>query len=78
MKSFLYICNYTLGCDFIFQCILHQYTYSLNSCSPETLLKVGAAYPDMAVQEKVFDHFLQLLRKDQVSDALKVVSHPIT
>jgi hypothetical protein len=30
------------------------------------LLKVGAAYPEMAVQGKAVDMFVELLRKDQV------------
>lgn len=42
--------------------------HALNSCSAATLLKVGAAYPDMAVQEKAIDHFLEMLRKDQVCE----------
>jgi hypothetical protein len=49
-----------------FQAILHQFLYGLNSCSPDTLLKAGAAYPEMAVQEKAVDMFVELLRKDQV------------
>lgn len=49
-----------------FQATLHQFLYGLNSCSPDTLLKVGAAYPEMAVQEKAVDMFVELLRKDQV------------
>lgn len=50
------------------QCILHQYAHALNLCSAPTLLKVAAAYPDMAVQEKAIDHFLELLRKDQLDE----------
>ncbi|XP_034231656.1 dynactin subunit 1 isoform X2 [Thrips palmi] len=50
------------------QCILHQFAHALNSCSAPTLLKVAAAYPDMAVQEKAIDHFLELLRKDQLDE----------
>jgi dynactin 1 len=49
-----------------FQTILHQFLHGLNSCSPDTLLKVGSAYPEMAVQEKAVDMFVELLRKDQV------------
>ncbi|KAE8745790.1 hypothetical protein FOCC_FOCC007506 [Frankliniella occidentalis] len=50
------------------QCVLHQFAHALNSCSAPTLLKVAAAYPDMAVQEKAIDHFLELLRKDQLDE----------
>ncbi|XP_069679025.1 dynactin subunit 1 isoform X4 [Periplaneta americana] len=50
------------------QMILHQFLYALNACSPDTLLKVGAAYPDMAVQEKAVDMFVELLRKDQLDE----------
>lgn len=41
--------------------------HSLNSCSPETFLKVGGAFIEMAAQEKSIDGFVDLLRKDQVS-----------
>lgn len=41
--------------------------YGLNTCSPETLLKVGAAYPEMSMQEKALDSYIELLKLDQVS-----------
>jgi len=50
------------------QTILHQFLHGLNTCSPDTLLKVGAAYPEMAVQEKAVDMFVELLRKDQLDE----------
>ncbi|XP_049862850.1 dynactin subunit 1 isoform X4 [Schistocerca gregaria] len=50
------------------QMILHQFTYSLNACSPETFLKVGTAYPEMAAQEKAVDAFVDLLRRDQLDE----------
>lgn len=53
-------------CNALLQMILDQFLYSLNSCSPATLLKVGGAYPEMAAQEKAVDMFVELLKKDQV------------
>ncbi|XP_021939301.1 LOW QUALITY PROTEIN: dynactin subunit 1-like [Zootermopsis nevadensis] len=57
-------------CHYVYslQATLHQFLYGLNSCSPDTLLKVGAAYPEMAVQEKAVDMFVELLRKDQLDE----------
>ena len=49
-----------------FQTILHMFLHGLNTCSPDTLLKAGAAYLELAVQEKGVDMFVELLRKDQV------------
>ncbi|PSN47807.1 Dynactin subunit 1 [Blattella germanica] len=45
-----------------------QFLFGLNTCSPDALLKVGSAYPDMAVQEKAVDMFVELLRKDQLDE----------
>ncbi|CAG9772136.1 unnamed protein product [Ceutorhynchus assimilis] len=53
---------------FALQSILHQYYYSLNTCKPEALLKVGAAFPEMAAQEKVIDGFVDLVKRDQLDE----------
>nr|CAD7426657.1 unnamed protein product [Timema monikensis] len=50
------------------QATLHQFLFGLNSCSPEGLLKVGANFPEMAIQEKAVDVFVELLRKDQLDE----------
>lgn len=50
------------------QSILHQYQHSLNACKPETLLKVGMAYPEMIAQEKVVDSFMELVKRDQLDE----------
>lgn len=54
------------------QVILHQYMHSLNSCSPETFLKVGGAFIEMAAQEKSIDGFVDLLRKDQLDENVRL------
>lgn len=51
---------------FVFQAILRQFHDGLNSCSPETLLKVGNSYPDMMQQEKALDGYIELHKRDQV------------
>lgn len=48
--------------------MLHQYYYSLNTCKPEALLKVGATYPEMAGQEKNVDAFVELVKRDQLDE----------
>ncbi|KAJ8938699.1 hypothetical protein NQ318_007987 [Aromia moschata] len=53
---------------FALQAILHQYYYTLNTCKPETLLKVGAAYLEMAAQEKIVDGFVELVKRDQLDE----------
>lgn len=50
------------------QAILRQFMYGLNTCSPETLLKVGAAHPEMAQQEKALDSYIELLKLDQLDE----------
>lgn len=50
----------------VFQAILRQFHDGLNSCSPETLLKVGNSYPDMMQQEKALDGYIELHKRDQV------------
>ncbi|XP_067011702.2 dynactin subunit 1 isoform X2 [Anabrus simplex] len=61
-KSRLSFIIYTL------QMVLHQFLHALSSCSPEALLKVGGAYPEMAAQEKAVDMFVELLRRDQLDE----------
>lgn len=41
---------------------------ALNTCSVELLLKVGTLLPELAVHEKSVDHFIELLRKDQLDE----------
>ncbi|KAJ8920221.1 hypothetical protein NQ315_011882 [Exocentrus adspersus] len=53
---------------FALQTILHQYYYALNTCKPDALLKVGAAYPEMAAQEKIIDGFVELVKRDQLDE----------
>lgn len=53
----------------------------LNTCKPETLLKVGAAYLEMSAQEKIIDGFIELVKRDQLDENIptealeKVVSY---
>ncbi|KAK0074734.1 hypothetical protein PV325_007895, partial [Microctonus aethiopoides] len=50
------------------QTALGCFESSLNVCSPEMLLKVGGAYPEMAAQEKTLDSLIQLAKKDQLDE----------
>lgn len=47
---------------------MNQYSYALSTCKPETLLKVGATYPEMLAQEKVIDGFIELVKRDQLDE----------
>lgn len=58
------LCHYI----YAFETVLHQYSYSLNTCTPEMLLKVGATYPEIAAQEKIIDGFVELLKRDQLDE----------
>ncbi|KAK9712383.1 Dynein associated protein [Popillia japonica] len=50
------------------QTILHQFSHSLNTCKQESLLKVGATFPEMAAQEKIIDGFVELVKRDQLDE----------
>lgn len=50
----------------LLQAILRQFSYGLNTCSPEVLLKVGASFPEMSQQEKILDAYIEMLKTDQV------------
>lgn len=58
--SHMYALQTTLGC----------FESALNSCSSEMLLKVGAAYPEMAAQEKSLDSLIELAKRDQLDENL--------
>lgn len=51
---------------------MHQYYYTLNTCKPEELLKIGAAYPEMAAQEKIIDGFVELIKRDQLDENVQI------
>lgn len=57
------------------QTLLHQYISILNGCSVEVFVKVGSLYPEIAVQEKAVDFYLDLLKKDQLDE--NVILEPI-
>ena len=48
--------------------IFYSYCSALNTCSVDLLLKVGTLLPELAVHEKSVDHFIELLRKDQLDE----------
>uniref|UniRef100_A0A0A9YQ70 Dynactin subunit 1 n=1 Tax=Lygus hesperus TaxID=30085 RepID=A0A0A9YQ70_LYGHE len=58
----------------LLQGILHQFTHSLNTCKPATLLKAGASYPDMAQQEKALDGYIEMLKRERVDENLSTDS----
>ncbi|XP_076758439.1 dynactin subunit 1 isoform X2 [Xylocopa sonorina] len=58
--SYMYALQTFLGC----------FDSALNVCSPEMLLKAGAAYPEMAAQEKSLDSLIDLAKKDQLDENL--------
>lgn len=50
------------------QFVMHQFMYNLNSCTSETLLKVGSSLPEMVAQEKVVDGVVELLKANQLDE----------
>lgn len=42
--------------------------YSMNTCKPESLLKVSTALPEMAAQEKILDGFVELVKRDKLDE----------
>lgn len=52
----------------LFQSVMHQFLYNLNSCTPDTLLKVGGSLPEMVAQEKVIDGVVELLKANQLDE----------
>lgn len=50
------------------QCVMHQISYGLNSCKPDTLLRAGASLPEMIAQEKSVDFIIELLKSNQLDE----------
>lgn len=50
------------------KCVMHQFAYGLNSCTPELLLKAGQSLPEMQAQEKVIDGIVELLKANQLDE----------
>ncbi len=47
---------------------LGNFSAALCTCSPETFLRVGTCYPEMAVHEKAVDFYLELVKKSQLDE----------
>ncbi|XP_054004461.1 dynactin subunit 1 isoform X2 [Hylaeus anthracinus] len=58
--SYMYALQTFLGC----------FESALSVCTPEMLLKAGAAYPEMAAQEKSLDSLIELTKRDQLDENL--------
>lgn len=50
------------------QLIMHQFLYSLSSCTPEVLLKIGSSLPEMVAQEKIIDGIVEMLKSNQLDE----------
>ncbi|XP_052870371.1 dynactin subunit 1 [Anopheles cruzii] len=50
------------------QSIMHQFLYSMTGCKADTLLKIGAALPEMQAQEKMIDEIIDLLKVNQLDE----------
>lgn len=48
------------------QAALRQFVHGMNTTTPETLIKIGESYPDMTIQEKVLNGYIEMLKIDQV------------
>ncbi|XP_031847377.1 dynactin subunit 1 isoform X2 [Nomia melanderi] len=56
--SYMYALQTFLGC----------FESALSVCTPSMLLKAGAAYPEMAAQEKSLDSLIELAKRDQLDE----------
>ncbi|KAF4518767.1 hypothetical protein B566_EDAN006171 [Ephemera danica] len=54
------------------QSTLEQLMRALSSCSPDTLLRVGVLYSDLAMQERAVDALVELLRHDQLDENISL------
>lgn len=57
---------------------MRQFVHGLNTTTPEILIKVGESYPDMTIQEKVLNGYIEMLKIDQVSLFLYLLLFYIT
>lgn len=72
LKSFV-VEQYAFACRIAhillsLQTLLRQYNSALSSCSVEKFIRIGTIYPELAVQEKAIDFYIELLRKDQLDE----------
>ncbi|XP_058802610.1 dynactin subunit 1-like isoform X2 [Phymastichus coffea] len=54
------------------QTALYSFETALKVCSPDNLLKVASAYPEMAVQEKAINFLIDLAKRDQLDENLSL------
>ncbi|KAJ8705506.1 hypothetical protein PYW08_012552 [Mythimna loreyi] len=50
------------------QCIVCMWTYALDSCTPELLLRAASALPDAAQQERALDALTHLLKTNELDE----------
>ncbi|XP_060880411.1 dynactin subunit 1 isoform X5 [Metopolophium dirhodum] len=50
------------------QTALRQFVHGMNTTTPETLIKIGESYPDMTIQEKVLNGYIEMLKIDQLDE----------
>lgn len=55
--------------------VLHQFMYGLDTCTAETLLKAGSKYPEVAMQEKIIDSYMESVKKDQLDE--NILTEPL-
>ncbi|XP_034942305.1 dynactin subunit 1-like isoform X2 [Chelonus insularis] len=64
--------SHLCGHMFALQTALGAFESTLQVCTPEVLLKVGAVYPEMAAQEKSLDSLIYLAKKDQLDENISL------
>lgn len=57
---------------FALQGVVRQFSYALNSCSPQQFLEMGTLHQEMLQQEKAIDFYVELLRKDQLDENVQL------
>ncbi|XP_076437452.1 dynactin subunit 1-like isoform X2 [Babylonia areolata] len=51
---------------------MHQYESALNNCGEDLFVKVGTLLPEMSAHEKSLDHYIDMLRKDQLDETVSL------
>ncbi|KAK7109531.1 dynactin subunit 1-like isoform X4 [Littorina saxatilis] len=56
----------------LLQTTMHQYESALNNCGMDLFIKVGTLLPEMSAHEKTLDHYIDMLRKDQLDETVSL------
>jgi len=69
-----YYKEYSFRVDFFFemQMVLHQYLHGMDTCSAEALLSAGSRYPELAVQERNVDMYINAIKEEKLDENIVI------